>query len=66
MEKSQEPNPLDPQTVYVIKNSEIAQTAKSQCRMENHRWRKLSDNEVICDLCSTALIVKNINDLING
>jgi hypothetical protein len=46
--------------VFRISNAEIRKTGVKQC--ETHRWRKLSDNELACTLCPTAIIVNNIED----
>lgn len=45
---------LGPKTVFTIKHSEI-QKGITQC--VNHEWRKLSENELKCNKCPTAIIV---------
>jgi hypothetical protein len=50
-EKSQEKDPLDPQTVFTIKHSDIPKGI-TQC--VKHKWRKLSDDEVECSVCPTV------------
>lgn len=45
---------LGPKTVFTIKNSEIPQGV-TQC--SSHSWRKLSENELACTKCTTAVIV---------
>jgi len=44
-------------TVYRIDNKDIAASGRKQCKMEDHIWNKLSENEVICNKCMTALII---------
>jgi hypothetical protein len=63
-EKSQEEekDELSVKTVFSIKESEIKQTGKTQCI--KHQWRKLTENEVYCPLCESALIVSNIKDYV--
>lgn len=53
-------NPLDPQTVFTIKTSELKK--KTQCK--EHKWKQISDNEIACDICGTVLIVKNVKDYV--
>ena len=53
-------NPLDPQTVFTIKTSELKK--KTQCK--EHEWKQISPNEIACDICGTVLIVKNIKDYV--
>ena len=50
-------DPLDPQTVFTIKHSDIPKGV-TQCKFETHNWVRLSENEVICKRCMTALIVE--------
>ena len=42
-------------TVHTIKHSELKGT--SQCQMKDHQWVKLSENEVRCTKCPTAIII---------
>lgn len=49
-----EKNPLDPQTVFSITHAEIKATGKTQC--VEHKWKKLSENEVVCG-CGTVRII---------
>lgn len=46
------------QEVYRVSEADIKRRGIRQC--VNHKWRKLSDNEVACTLCNTALIVDDI------
>jgi hypothetical protein len=62
-EKSKEKDPLDPQTVFTIKHSDIPKGI-TQCRFEDHKWVKLSDNELKCVKCPTVLIVKDIKQYV--
>ena len=55
----EEKNPLDPQTVFSAKNSEIAQTAVTQC--VNHKWEKLSDSELYCPVCKSGALINPEN-----
>jgi hypothetical protein len=57
---------LDYKTVFTIKHSEIPKGV-TQCKMEDHKFEKASDNEVYCPVCNTALIVSPdyLNDLLN-
>ena len=51
-----EPDPQEwIKTVHTIKESEIKASGKTQC--QNHTWRKLSETEIECVNCPTALIV---------
>jgi Zn finger protein HypA/HybF involved in hydrogenase expression len=59
--KSQEKDPLDPQTVFKATHSEISRTAQTQCEMGKHEFQKLSENEVFCPICKSAFIVDDIN-----
>lgn len=63
-EKKPEKDPLDPQTVFKIKHSEIPQGI-TQC--QKHSWVKYSDNEIKCTKCPTILIVNPevLNDYLN-
>lgn len=45
----------DETTVFVRKLSDIRETGRTQCK--EHVFRKLSENEVACTRCDTALIV---------
>jgi hypothetical protein len=51
-------------TVFSRSHSDIAANGKKMC--EKHVWKKLSDNEVYCVNCPTALIVNPdvIDDLV--
>lgn len=40
---------------YRISHERIASSGIRQC--DKHTWRKLSDNELICTQCPTAIIV---------
>jgi len=61
-EKSQEEiDPLDPQTVFTIKHSDIPKGV-TQCI--NHTWVKHSENEIRCTQCPTINIVRDINEYI--
>lgn len=62
-EKKPEKDPLDPQTVFKIKHSEIPQGV-TQCA--NHNWEKYSENEVRCTKCPTIHIVNNIEDYVSS
>lgn len=53
-EKPKEKDPLDPQTVFTIKESDIPKGI-TQCRV--HSWRKRNDNELECTKCPTCIIV---------
>lgn len=58
MNKSQKEKPNHfIETVYQISESEIKASAKTQCKMEDHKWQKLSENEIYCPICATALII---------
>lgn len=52
----EEPKPVegDTQTVFVVKESDVAKTKVSQCQMGNHKWRKYSDDELACIICPTV------------
>lgn len=43
------------ETVFTISHAEIEKHGTKMC--EVHSWRKLSENEVVCKNCPTALIV---------
>jgi Zn finger protein HypA/HybF involved in hydrogenase expression len=47
----------DNQTVFTIKNSEISKTAVTQCK--DHAWKKLSETELYCPKCQSAIIVND-------
>ena len=66
-EKPKEKDPLDPQTVFTIKHSDIPKGV-TQCQMKDHDWIKLGDNEVKCTKCDTALIVnpETLKELLYG
>jgi hypothetical protein len=53
----EEKDPLDPQTVFTIKHSDIPK-GLTQCPMQEHIFEDLNDNEIICRKCNTVLIVK--------
>jgi hypothetical protein len=53
---NKEKDPLDPQTVFTIKHSEIPKGI-TQCQV--HEWVKLNDHEVKCTKCPTVNIIKN-------
>lgn len=42
-------------TVFSVSHQDIAKTATRQC--QKHTWKKLSECEIACTLCPTALIV---------
>lgn len=48
------PDGLGPKTVFTIKHSDIPK-GTTQC--VKHTWRKLSDNELYCGVCQSAIIV---------
>lgn len=48
-------DPLDPQTVFTIKHSEIPKGI-TQCK--DHVWVDLNENEKKCINCPTAIIIK--------
>ena len=56
-EKLKEKDPLDPQTVFAIKESDIPKGI-TQCA--KHSWRKRNDNELECTKCPTIIIVNDI------
>jgi hypothetical protein len=43
------------ETVYTITNEEISRTAVTQCK--EHKWEKLNENERICRICDSAIII---------
>jgi len=43
------------QTVFSVSHSDIKERGTTMCK--NHIWKKLSDMEVACTVCPTALIV---------
>lgn len=45
------------ETVYKISEADIKATAKTQCKMADHKWLKETDTTVICELCRTGLIL---------
>jgi hypothetical protein len=47
-------DPLDPQTVFTIKHSEIPKGI-TQC--QKHEWVKHSENEIRCLKCPTVNII---------
>jgi hypothetical protein len=51
---------VDNVEVYRISGEDIRKTGISQC--ETHTFRKLSENEVACTVCPTALIVENVEE----
>ena len=53
-EKSQENN-LDPQEVFRATNAAMAQTRVTQCK--EHKWEKLSENELYCPVCQSGAII---------
>jgi hypothetical protein len=56
-----EKDPLDPQTVFKIKHSEIPRGI-TQCK--EHSWVKHSENELKCTKCPTVIIVDNIKNYV--
>lgn len=58
-----EEDELGPKTVFTIKHSEIP---KGWTQCEKHIWRKLSENELICKVCPTVIIVnpETIDELV--
>jgi len=62
MKEKSQVNELDPRRVFTAKDSEIAMTRVTQC--VKHEFEKLSDKEVYCPRCQSALVVNNINDYI--
>lgn len=60
----EEKDPLDPQTVFTIKHSEIPQGI-TQCI--EHAWIKKNDNELSCTKCPTEILVDplHLNDYLN-
>jgi Zn finger protein HypA/HybF involved in hydrogenase expression len=63
-EKSQEKDPLDPQTVFKATHAEIEARGTSQCEMGKHKFQKHSENEVFCPVCQSIYIVKDVNKFI--
>jgi hypothetical protein len=63
---TEEKDEYGPQTVFKINHSDIS-GGISQCKFDEHEWMKLSDNEVKCTKCPTALIVSPgyLEELIN-
>jgi len=57
--ETKEKDPLDPQTVFTIKHSDIP---KGVIQCEVHTWEVLNDHEIICRKCNTVNIVDNIKD----
>jgi hypothetical protein len=57
--ETKEIDPLDPQTVFTIKHSDIPKGV-TQC--ENHSWEVLNDHEIICRKCMSVNIIDNIKD----
>lgn len=57
MSSKEIPNEWDNKTVHTITHDEIKATGRSQCRMDQHTFKKLSDNEIHCDTCQTTLII---------
>lgn len=55
----EEKDPLDPQTVFTIKHSDIPKGI-TQCL--KHEWLKESYNEIKCTKCPTVAII-NPNDM---
>lgn len=45
-------------TVNIAQENIVKKSKVSQCSMDGHEWRKLSENEVQCILCPTALIIE--------
>lgn len=62
-----EENKLDPQTVFRITHDEIKATGRTQCPMDKHAFRKLSDNEIHCDICQSTYIIDpdKMNEYVN-
>ncbi len=57
MEKEEKKEESPEKEVYRISEADIRRSGVRQCPMDKHQWRKLSENEVICSLCNTALII---------
>jgi len=49
---------LDGETVFTASHSEIAQTRTSQCKMGEHDWRKIDEENLICNKCMSGIKVK--------
>ena len=58
---NKEKDPLDPQTVFTIKHSEIPKGI-TQCL--EHSWIKTGEHELRCAKCPTMAIVDNTNDYV--
>lgn len=43
--------------VYRTTDAQIGKSRVMQCQFGEHKWHKLSDNEVACGLCPTVLII---------
>lgn len=43
--------------VHSITDKEMGRTRVTQCKKDQHRFRKLTENEVACTICPTVLIV---------
>jgi len=52
--KEKEKDPLDPQTVFTIKHSEIPKGI-TQCK--EHKWQKISENELYCPVCQSGALI---------
>lgn len=61
--ETKEKDPLDPQTVFTIKHSEIPKGI-TQCL--NHDWIKVGEHELRCTKCPSSAIINpdNINDYV--
>jgi hypothetical protein len=57
-ESPKEENKLDSQTVFIISESGIRTSRKSQCKPGDHQWVKINDNEYECPLCGTIIITQ--------
>jgi len=44
------------QTVFSINEAEIEKNTVKQCT--EHRWRKVSDTELMCTICPTQITIK--------
>ena len=58
IEKKQEDNEDrgEVRTVFARSHADIREGGKKMC--ERHVWKRLSDNEVECMMCPTALVVQ--------
>lgn len=49
-------DPMQP-IAFTVTEADMTSSRVGQCKMINHQWRKLNDNEIACEICPTVLTI---------